>query len=283
MVGVMERVVVVVDGTPAAGAAVGWVIARAGARPSAVRVLGVADDLPRGSESIAAEVRRAVDAVVAAAVERLLAAVPDCPVTSSVGLGQSRAEIVAASKDADLLVLGTDRGPGQSGWGTTPIRVAAAAACPTVIVPVARPGGSGSGVVMIGSDSTEQQPAVVDFALREAGASDAPVTVVNSWHVPTLLAVTMFAHPAVYDSIRNSHLTALERTVDHVRAFSPKTEVRGWLREGITAQVLTDDAERASLLVVGRGGRGAVGELLLGSTSHDLLLTMPCPVAVVPQ
>jgi nucleotide-binding universal stress UspA family protein len=47
--------------------------------------------------------------------------------------------------------------------------------------------------------------------------------------------------------------------------------------------VIADVAERenADLIVVGRRGRSGVAELLLGSTSHELVLHSKQPVLVV--
>jgi nucleotide-binding universal stress UspA family protein len=39
--------------------------------------------------------------------------------------------------------------------------------------------------------------------------------------------------------------------------------------------------EKADVIVVGRRGRGGVAELLLGSTSHELVLHSRLPVLVV--
>ena len=48
----------------------------------------------------------------------------------------------------------------------------------------------------------------------------------------------------------------------------------------VLARVLED--EHAELLVVGTRGRGAMRSVLLGSVSHEMLATSPCPVVVVP-
>jgi nucleotide-binding universal stress UspA family protein len=40
--------------------------------------------------------------------------------------------------------------------------------------------------------------------------------------------------------------------------------------------------EGADYLVIGTEGRGALAQLVLGSTSHELLKHTPCPVLVVP-
>jgi nucleotide-binding universal stress UspA family protein len=41
------------------------------------------------------------------------------------------------------------------------------------------------------------------------------------------------------------------------------------------------DRENADMVVVGRRGRGGVAELLLGSTSHELVLNSKHPVLVI--
>jgi nucleotide-binding universal stress UspA family protein len=54
--------------------------------------------------------------------------------------------------------------------------------------------------------------------------------------------------------------------------------------EGNAVAVLRDvaEAERADLVVTGRRGRGGFAELVLGSTSHQLVHHLACPLLIVP-
>jgi nucleotide-binding universal stress UspA family protein len=58
---------------------------------------------------------------------------------------------------------------------------------------------------------------------------------------------------------------------------------RAVMEDGRAASVISDvaDRENADMIVVGRRGRGGVAELLLGSTSHELVLHSRRPVLVV--
>jgi nucleotide-binding universal stress UspA family protein len=282
----MDRVVVVVDGTAAGDAAVEWVVDRVRSRhavaPFAVEVTTVYDPLPKETVLAGQDFRTVYNDAIEAAATRVSDAAPDVAVTAVLRTGQPRTELVRASRDADLFVVGTRRRGtvADSIYGSLAIRLAAASPCPTVVVPAGwSPGGSG---VMVALEGTGQQPAVADFAAREAVAAGEPLTVVHTWSVPTIIAVAAFAHPRVWGAMNELHASALDATVAHVRASSPGLEVHERLKEGNAARILTEDAAGAALLVVGRSDHGAMGDALLGSTSHDVLLAMPCAVAVVP-
>ena len=51
---------------------------------------------------------------------------------------------------------------------------------------------------------------------------------------------------------------------------------------GNAAQVLLDEAARATLLVIGRCGHGTFEKVLWGSVSQRCAEHAPCPVVVVP-
>jgi nucleotide-binding universal stress UspA family protein len=276
----VERVCVAVDGTVSGEAAIDWVARRSAHADLEVIVTAVYDPLPADSVLAGDDHRALYSAVLDDAVRALEAAAPGVRVESALRTGQPRAQLVAASRDADLVVIGTGRSEAGS-FATLPIRVASAAHCPVVVVPSARtePGGG----VLVGLESTAQQPLVVDFAAREAQRSGRSLTVAHCWSVPKLIAVAMFAHPGVWTRMQDLHARALADTLAHVHAGWPGLEVHQRFREGQAALVFAEEAAGASLLVVGRHERATVGDALLGSTSHDLLLRMPCPVAVVPE
>jgi nucleotide-binding universal stress UspA family protein len=275
----VEKVCVAIDGTASGEAAIDWVIDRSRHAELDVTVTAVYDPMPSESVLAGADYLALFTTVLDEAVRRIAVAKPGVEVRGDLRSGQARAQFIAASTDANLLVIGTGRSEGGA-YATLPIRIASAAHCPVVVVPASWIGSAGG--VLVGLESTEQQPAVVDFAATEATVAGQPLTVAHCWSVPTLVAVAMFAHPGVWARMQELHANALAATLDHVRAGWPQLELHQRFKEGAAARILAEEAAGAGLLVVGRHDRATVGDALLGSTSHDLLLTMPCPVAVVP-
>jgi len=276
----VERVCVAIDGTASGEAAIDWVIDRSRRTDLEVVVTAVYDPMPSESVLAGADYLALFSTVLDDAVRRIASATPGIGVSGDLRSGQARAQFVSASGGADLLVIGTGRS--ESGaYATLPIRVASAAHCPVVVVPAAWIGSSGG--VLAGLESTEPQPAVVDFAAREAALAGRPLTLAHCWSVPTLVAVAMFAHPGVWARMQELHSKALAATLDRVRAARPELELHQRFTEGQAARVLAEEAAGAAMLVVGRHDRSTVGDALLGSTSHDLLIRMPCAVAVVPE
>ena len=276
----MEKLCVAIDGSASGEAAIDWVIDRARHTQLDVEVTAVYDPLPSESVLAGADYLALFTRVLDEAVLRLAAASPSATVTGRLRTGHARSQLVEASSEADLLVIGTGRSEGGA-YATLPIRVASAAHCPVVVVPASWIGATGG--VLVGLESTAQQPKVVDFAANEAQRAGHPLTVAHCWSVPTLVAVAMFAHPGVWARMQELHANALAETLDHVRAGWPALELHQRFKEGAAARVFAEEAAGAALLVVGRHDRATVGDTLLGSTSHDLLLAMTCAVAVVPE
>jgi nucleotide-binding universal stress UspA family protein len=286
----MDRVTVVVDGTPAGETAVDWVVEwlrvheAAGESPPRVDAIAVFDPIPSESVLAGSEFRAVYEAVANAAAARISAASPATEVSAGLRTGQSRLELERASHDTDLLVAGTARRSGGSFYESRPIRIAATSACPTVVVPAgwsARGGASGG--VVLGLEATEPQPLVVAFAAEFAESTGATLTAVHVWHVATLVAVVAFAHPGVWESVGGAHRTALDASVRLARQSHPGVEVLERLKEGNAARILAEEAAEADILVVGRRDHHARDDMFIGATTHDLLLSMPCPVVVVPE
>jgi len=61
----------------------------------------------------------------------------------------------------------------------------------------------------------------------------------------------------------------------------PDVSVQQELVQGRAVTTLLEYAQRAQLLVVGSHGRGGFAGMLLGSTSHSLIIHSSCPVIVV--
>jgi nucleotide-binding universal stress UspA family protein len=145
----MSGIVVGMDGSAHSHAALDWAMREAGIRQTSLTVMTVvaAQVSPWSGrplavpdeEEILPRVRKAVDDAVAKAASQVSGAQPTS-VTVSASVGFPTKALVEASKDADLLVVGS-RGTGGFGellMGSVATQVAHHASCPVVIVPVGR-------------------------------------------------------------------------------------------------------------------------------------------------
>jgi nucleotide-binding universal stress UspA family protein len=85
-------------------------------------------------------------------------------------------------------------------------------------------------------------------------------------------------------SVREQMLReARERVEEFVRACCPaETAVRVGEGEAVREIVRAAREEDADYLVVGTQAHGMLRELVVGSTTHEILRHAPCPVVVVP-
>ena len=104
---------------------------------------------------------------------------------------------------------------------------------------------------------------------------------VHAWF-PTRVAHDRFGYvPPLTGETAAQAQAALDEIIGKARAEHPDVEIESVLQADGASRALVDASLDASMLVVGSRGRGAVAQLLLGSTSHDVLHHAHCPVAVV--
>lgn len=195
--------------------------------------------------------------------------------------GRPVEQLIADSADADLLVIGSDyRGPGSGpARGTHGLRITAGAACPVVVVPPFDLSGR-SGVV-VGVDGSELSEAAIRFAAAEADRTHEPLIAVTSW-APVTTPLGVVSYPDHYrDNVQKLAEEALGLSLAGLAQDYPDLEVRRVVEAGLPAEVINRAAAHARLAVVGSRGRGAVTRFLLGSTSHEVLLTLATATAVV--
>ena len=292
----MEKIVLALGGGAASDAAIDWVIDRARTSDIDLTLTTVYESVGQSVASISEDFRAVYEGLLGRAGGRIGAALPHQKFHTIVRTGRPATELVRASSNADLLVVGTSRhGDGDGAvYGTLPLRLAATSLCPTVVVPAGwgLPAPSTDFTVtsvvaplvtMLAVDATHPQQPALDFAGREARRAGTGLTVIHAWHVPTLLAVTLFGHPSVWTTIGEEHAVAFERVMEVLRNDNPDLLLREILREGPVSRVIVDEAHGAQVLVIGRHATATPNERLLGTTSHDVLLNMPCPVIVVPS
>jgi nucleotide-binding universal stress UspA family protein len=278
----MDTVLVAVDGSPASRAALDWALDRAGRTPTRLRLVTVVWT-GHASFTFDSEVEPLYEGVLLEAQDHARSAVSGVEVTTSMQRGVPQFELVQESQGATMLVLGTDKSSRMAGmvYGTLPLRVAARAHCPVVVVPRAwEPRQSAS--VLLGVGDEPPSPEAADFAAREALVRERPLELLHVWASSPVYPVPVRDHVGhLHESIRRWHEEAVSEAATAIRGAFPELEIVERLVEGPRIPHLIEAGERSQLLVVGRRG-GILRGLVLGSAAHDVLMNPPCPVAVVP-
>lgn len=144
------------------------------------------------------------------------------------------------------------------------------------------------GRLVVGFDGSDSSIAALHWAAQEASLRNAAVTVIASFAMsPPIddglgLGSAGVAAAAAAEELaewtRDELATRVhEAFADHVAVGHDYHAVAA--RPGSALRTAGDDAD---LVVVGRSGAGAIGRLLLGSVTTELLAHGPCPVAVIP-
>ncbi|MER8047734.1 universal stress protein [Streptomyces sp. NPDC094032] len=287
-----REIVAGVDGSPESLAAADWAAREALSRGLPLRLvhawrwepldLPLLQD-PTTQQQAAQGVLREAEAAVA---ERH----PELPLTGRIIGDTPVAALLDASREAELLVLGS-RGHGAiAGYllGSYGQQVIAAARCPVVAVR-SRDGASTeppAGEILVGQQgSPEDSAPALRFAFETAAARGAALRAVRAWSLPPLFAYSPGSMALADEAggLVPYEEKALREALAPWRERYPDVPVTEHVELGSAGQVLLSGSGAAQLLVVGRRAkRGALGSLI-GSVAHAALHLAPCPVAVVPQ
>ena len=294
-----ENVIIVgIDGSAAAQAALTWAAKDASRRKAALHLVQsffvsieyagpgmmvppqVFDDARKWAQRSLGDAR--IDA---------LKVDPDLVVMTTVHAERPFVALRNASKSALLTVVGS-RGMGMMSeilLGSVAMNLATHAHSPLVVVhadphgeplPPAAP----DAPVMVGLDGSPESDSALAFALEEASLRGVPLVAVHSWD------------DAPLNGFQRVYALEMDRTVideDERRLLAeqlagsatryPDVKIRQLVERGHAGASLlrTSQDIPPCLLVVGSRGRGGFAGLLLGSTSHRLVIHASCPVAVV--
>lgn len=280
-------IVVGIDGSAGAQAAVRWALDEAGSRQTGVRLIcayrlmpgsyqapGRYADFPQDTELVRENAARVVSEALADT------AGTGVPVSGDTVDGGPGPALIEASETASLLVLGSRRRSalGSTVLGSVSAAVAARSSCPAVVL--RGPGGLADegAEVVVGIDGSAASQALLEFGLDHASRHRARLRAVLCWH-PDLLA-SMLWRPEPPAPVRAE--AWLAETVAGWQEKYPDVAVRTGVVREHPAAGLVAEAATARLLVVGNRGRHAMAGTLLGSVSQAVLHTALCPVAVVP-
>lgn len=259
-------VVVGVDGTATALNAVGWAATEARARRRPLRILHAAPYATPTSHVA----RHRAEAILAHAYTVAHRTEPDVDVrTELVDDQQAVAALVAASQDAELLVVGMVGGGrlDEVVLGSVAVAVSGRARCPVVVVRGHRYGPGTGKPVLVGMADPEVDAVALSAAFATADRHGADLVVLN-------------VHPVVDDEPDRADL---QRQLAPWRARHPGVAVELRVVHGAPDEQLLRASSGARLVVVSTRGRGPFVRALLGSCSHSLVKHSACPVEVVPR
>ena len=275
-------IVVGVNDAAVSTRAIEWAVSRAEARRQNVQLLGIVGGAigAIGEGPVLAAAHAGMEEALQAHADRL----SDSPVTvtTRVAVGDPVTELIDASKDAALLVIGSDyRGPGAGpARGSHGVRVVAASACPVAVVPDLELEGRRG--VVVGVDGSEISERAIAFAAEEADRLNEPLIAVSVWTAPVTPRNALVVVPDDYRTGMNERAhEALALSLAGLRAKHPGLEIEEHVAEGYPSVVINRFAESARLTVVGSRGRGAIRRFLLGSISHEVIQRLAAVTVVV--
>jgi nucleotide-binding universal stress UspA family protein len=134
--------------------------------------------------------------------------------------------------------------------------------------------------IVVGVDGSDEGAAALAFAIEEAELRTLPLRVVCAWSIPAIEYPGGAVVPTP-DLVENAEEHANTVLREAAAAVGRRVAVEAVAVPGAASEVLVEQAQGATLLVVGSRGHGAVASLLLGSVSTALAHHAPCPLTIV--
>jgi nucleotide-binding universal stress UspA family protein len=284
-------VVVGVDGSEPAEAALGWAVREAaleGGALSVVHACGVPGMMEDFADIVAHErgLRSVGRSIAREAVQAARLADPTIGVESVVTMGHPDTVLVEASETARLVVVGA-RGRGTVAsalLGSVSATLARESHCPVVVVR-RLPGAADADQlpVVVGVDGTPASTSAVELGFKMASTHGVPLTLLHAtWDLrerASALADVRSYADRVNLSEEEERLVA--ETVAGLGEKYPDVAVTEVYRSGEPVRRLVEASRDASVVVVGSRGRRLMTTTLLGSVSRGVAERAYCPVAVV--
>ena len=292
---VLRRIVVGYDESESANCAVDWAAAEAARRGLPLTVLTVLDysgAMP-GVYGLSPRVfQKQAEQIASRGVDRAGKSAPSIEIVAVGRVDRVAAALIEFSRDAELLVLGT-RGHGEltgSLLGSVAFAATAHAHCPVVVVAGELTPPGPDRPILVGIDGSPSAEVALRYAADLAADVGARLIVATVYRpiVNTIWAEGAYPTSQPADVPNFSALVPKSaQKVTHTAAnlakeWHPDLEVEEVTSEGSPARELRRLAAGCGLLVVGTRGHGGFAGLVLGSVSHAVLHSAPCPVLVHP-
>jgi nucleotide-binding universal stress UspA family protein len=281
--GIVTRTLLVgIDGTESSRAALRWATKRAAATGAEVNLTHVINDDwatigARMLEELEEDARLLLGKEVAYA--HTLAA--QVSIHTQVLHGDVMQELIAASKQAEMVVVGTHKTGFISGkvFGSRSLRLAASAYVPVAVIPQGSPR-DGRGIV-VGVDDSAAGRLAIRFAAREAERTGEALTLLRAFTVLELSTANNDVQHELAKHSESRASIALSEAAALASLAAPNLDVKVRSVQRSTAQALVDAAATAALLVIGDSSREGTENALVGSVSHDVLINLTGPAIIV--
>ena len=140
--------------------------------------------------------------------------------------------------------------------------------------------------IVVGVDGSPNSERALDWAMRQAAAVHAPLTVLTVHEVAKSywggIPVTGPADAPLLEKLQQAAEEMTHKASSQLGQAQPAS-VNVRALSGFVVRELVDASQDADLVVVGSRGGGGFGLLLLGSVSNEVVQHSACPVVVVPH
>jgi len=140
--------------------------------------------------------------------------------------------------------------------------------------------------IVVGVDGSPNSERALDWAVRQAAALHAPLTVLAVHEVPkSYWGSIPVVGPADSPLLEKLHQAADEMTQKAVGKLGDARPASVNVRavNGFVVEELVDASQDADMVVLGARGAGSVARLLMGSVSTEVVQHSACPVVIVPH
>lgn len=135
--------------------------------------------------------------------------------------------------------------------------------------------------VVVGVDGSPAAVLAVRWAAMRAQRDGLPLRIVHAYQLPRGFPTGVTEEESLLELRRAVGRRWLDEARDIARLTAPDVAVRAELIAMRASTGLLRESRRASVLVLGNHGRGAIGDLLVGSNSAALTARAHCPVVLV--
>jgi nucleotide-binding universal stress UspA family protein len=140
--------------------------------------------------------------------------------------------------------------------------------------------------IIVGVDGSPNSERALDWAMKQAAAVQAPLTVIAVHEVPK----SYWGHIPVIGPADESLLANLRQAAEEMtqKAASRLGDARPasvtvHAVSGFVVKELVDASQDADLVVVGARGVGGFTRMVMGSVSNEVVQHSACPVVIVPH